>query len=1047
MRPSVSPFNRSSDGWIVRYGFAVLMVACATIVRIVLKPIIPTGFPFLTFFLAVILAAWRGGLGPGLLASVLSTLAADLLLIEPIYEFHLAAGYYWVSLAVFVVEAVSITIITERMRQAQSTLRESETRFQLIADAAPVLIWIADPEKRCTYFNKGWLTYTGRTMEQELEDGWTEGVHPDDYERCLKTYVDAFDHRQQFAIEYRRRRTDGRYGWILDHGVPLWGNDREFRGYIGACVDITERKQAEANLSESEGRLRLAMQGARLCSWETDLKTEASQWDDRLLALIGLEDGASKTAPTWSEYLHPNDQDNVLQAFAEACEGRGVFDSEFRVKHADGSVRWLASWGHLMEGEESIRMVGLVQDITERKHMEEALRKSEARLRSILNRAPAAIFIKDSGGRYLFMNEECARVLGVNHEHYIGLTDRDLLHADLAAQLMANDQRVWESEQLLTVEEFVSQADGIHTSLVKKFLLRDEQGQAYALSGIALDITARLQLEAAIQGSEARLQLAQSAANIGVFDWDIAMQKGIWSPELERMWGLPVGGFDGTAAAWRRLVHPDDLPSAHAGIQRSLEDPAVASGFEYRMVRPDGAVRWIYAKAKALCNEASQAVRIVGVNLDITERKEAQLRLERFAQELEAQVEERTRDLVQSQKRLRAMTSELNLAEQRERKRLAIELHDHLQQMLVVGKLLIGQGKRSVSGVPTYEAVLKKVDDILSEALAYSRTLVAELSPVILREKGITASLTWLADYMKKKHEHHVTVLIPYDQDVNLPEDQRVLLFQSVRELLINSAKHAGTGEVILSMATRGDHLWITVKDEGNGFEVTETEATKAANDKMSSHFGLYSIQERMRAMGGSFEIQSTPGKGTTANLILPLSGSMADHGATISDSSLVALRSQANTFPVQQATIRLLIVDDHVMIRQGLRTILEAYPDIHVLGEAANGEEALTLAQTLQPDVVLMDINMPKMNGIEATAVLKGQYPRMSIVGLSVNADRVNADAMIQAGADALLTKEAPVEELYQAIKRALKTSTVRISSRAEVQFHSVHCKIEKTD
>ena len=894
MQPSESRPNHSSDSWIVRYGFAVLVVALAAIIRILLKPIIPTGFPFLTFFLAVMLAAWRGGLGPGLLASVLSTLAADLLFIEPIYEFRLAAGYYWVSLGVFVVEAVCITMITERMKRIERTLRESETRFRLIADAAPVLIWIAGTDKRCTYFNQGWLDFTGRTIEQERGDGWAEGVHPDDYERSLRTYVDAFDRRESFTIEYRLRQANGRYGWIIVQGVPLWGAGSEFQGYIGACADITDSKQAETKL-----------------------------------------------------------------------------------------------------------------------------RESEERLSSILNRAPAAIFIKDSAGRYLFMNEECARVLGVNHEQALGQTDRNLLPSEVATQFMANDQRVWESESLLTVEEFVPQADGIHTSLVQKFLLRDKQGQPYALSGIALDITPRLKLEAAIQASEARLQLAQSAANIGVFDWDIAAQKGVWSPELERIWGLPVGGFDGRTETWRRLVHPDDLASAHAGSQRSLNDPTTASEFEYRIVRPDGVTRWIYAKAKTLCDLEGRAVRLVGVNLDITDRKEAQLRLEQFAQELEAQVEDRTRDLVQSQERLRALTSELNLAEQRERKRLATELHDHLQQMLVFGKLTIGQGKQVASGVPAYEAVLKKVDDILSDALAYSRTLVAELSPPVLRDQGLGASLQWLAEYMKTKHEHTVTVVLPDKLGPNLPEDQRVLLFQSVRELLINSAKHAGTGQSSLIMEQRGDHVCITVRDEGKGFNP----GAGNSSGGISSKFGLFSIQERMRALGGSFEIQSAPDKGTSAILVLPLAGGVADQEATITDSPFISRRSQAGTVPGDRSTIRVLIVDDHVMIRQGLRTMLEAYTDIQVLGEAANGDEAITLAQTIQPVAVLMDINMPKMNGIEATAMIKRYFPHIVIIGLSVNADRGNREAMIQAGAATLLTKEAPVEELYQAIQLAVKS------------------------
>mgnify|MGYP001179660964 CR=1 FL=1 len=131
---------------------------------------------------------------------------------------------------------------------------------------------------------------------------------------------------------------------------------------------------------------------------------------------------------------------------------------------------------------------------------------------------------------------------------------------------------------------------------------------------------------------------------------------------------------DGTVEAWRRLVHPDDRTSAHAGILRSLEDPTTASEFEYRIVRLDGAVRWIYAKVKTLCDAEGQAVRMVGVNLDITDRKEAQLRLERFAEELERQVTRRTQELVSSQDRLRTLATELNLAEQRERKRHPREL-------------------------------------------------------------------------------------------------------------------------------------------------------------------------------------------------------------------------------------------------------------------------------------------------------------------------------------------------------------------------------------
>ena len=143
--------------------------------------------------------------------------------------------------------------ITERKRVEQA-LRESEERFRTLADATPVLIWGSGTDQACNYFNKQWLDFTGRTVEQEMGDGWSEGVHPDDLERCLATYVTAFNARTPFTMEYRLKRHDGEYRWVMDTGVPRFTPDGTFSGYIGSCIDITDRKRTEEELRESDRR-------------------------------------------------------------------------------------------------------------------------------------------------------------------------------------------------------------------------------------------------------------------------------------------------------------------------------------------------------------------------------------------------------------------------------------------------------------------------------------------------------------------------------------------------------------------------------------------------------------------------------------------------------------------------------------------------------------------------------------------------------------------------------------------------------------------------
>lgn len=414
----------------------------------------------------------------------------------------------------------------------------------------------------------------------------------------------------------------------------------------------------------------------------------------------------------------------------------------------------------------------------------------------------------------------------------------------------------------------------------------------------------------------------------------------------------------------------------------------------------DGSIKDVLIHSNALWRDG-QFIRTRCFTRDITERKRAEERLDQ-------RVAERTRELAHSQQRLRALASQLSLAEQRVRKEVATELHDYLAQLLIVLRMKLFQaGQRATD--PTVAGLLIEADRVLDESIMYTRSLMADLTPPVL-QFGLVISLRWLADKFRR---HNLTVGVKADAvDVELTDDQIGLLFQSVRELLMNVVKHGKTNRAQVSLSSHGDGLTIEVSDEGCGFDPIALAGGPQTFDA-ASQFGLFSIRERMEALGGRFDLQSSPGAGTRASLILPYGMKTAPPEAT-SDPA-VSATSLPGAKPV--GTIRVLLVDDHAMVRQGLRGILDSYRDLEVVGEAADGQEAIDLARVFSPDVVVMDVNLPKIDGVEATRQIKRQRPSTAVIGLSVHQASQIEHVLREAGASGYVTKDSAGDRLYEAI------------------------------
>jgi PAS domain S-box-containing protein len=254
-----------------------------------------------------------------------------------------------------------------------------------MTDTAPVMVWMSGPDKRCTYFNKRWLDFTGRPVEREMGDGWSEGVHPDDLQRCLNTYVRAFDARREFRMEYRLRRSDGEYRWILDTGVPRFDAAGAFEGYIGSCIDITDQKHVQAELRESEARLRFLLESTNAIPWVADAQSWLFTYvGPQATRLLGYPMDAWFEKDFWANHIHPDDRAAAIAFCLEHAQDHSDFELEYRMVAADGRSVWIHDVVNVVHENGAARTLrGFLIDVTKRRQAEEeshALREQLVRV-------------------------------------------------------------------------------------------------------------------------------------------------------------------------------------------------------------------------------------------------------------------------------------------------------------------------------------------------------------------------------------------------------------------------------------------------------------------------------------------------------------------------------------------------------------------------------------------------------------------------------------------------------------------------------------------
>jgi PAS domain S-box-containing protein len=405
-------------------------------------------------------------------------------------------------------------------------------------------------------------------------------------------------------------------------------------------------------------------------------------------------------------------------------------------------------------------------------------------------------------------------------------------------------------------------------------------------------------------------------------------------------------------------------------------------------------------------------------SLEIIERTQAEQALMELNATLQTQVAEQTKALVMKQQELRALTLELSRTEERLRQELATQLHDDLAQLLVLSKMKLEKAQR-VTRREEAGRVLCEAKAYVEDALTYTRTLMSDLHPALLGDAtDLSMAVSWVAEKMER---HGLSVTIHDDGPHEmLTHEIVILIYQSIQELLYNVLKHARSKEALVSLQRTEDHIEATVRDWGIGFD-----PSSIRRPSQDGGFGLFSLRERLELLGGRLEVTSATHKGTSIKVVIPLhpdalgSGRSGLHAVKPFTKGLTIGEGVSDRVELQ---IRVLLADDHRMMREGLSSVINAQPDMMVVGEASDGMAAIELAKTLRPSVILMDINMPQLNGIEATKKIKTEWPEIQVVGLTFLKEDKMRKLMNEAGACAFLSKGESFDTLSSTIRQAAK-------------------------
>jgi len=729
---------------------------------------------------------------------------------------------------------IILTDITER-KKTEEALRESEQKYKDLFENAREAIVTVDLEGRITNVNKLVEEYGFKREEligknhfefivekyrAEAGKGFERLVHGD----IVEGEIELITPRGNIIVEYR------------DNPIVRAG---EVIGVQAILTDITDRKKAEQLLRKERDKAQKYLDVAAVIMVAIDSEQRVGLINKNGCQILGYSENEILGKNWFDNFLSETIRDDVREIFNRLLCGQsdGPEYHENPVLAKNGEERLIAWHNTVLRDDkgEVIAALSSGEDITERKKAEEALRESEEKFKGIFEHANDGVIYLDGSGKILDVNQKAVQIFGGSKNQVLNrhFTQLGVFPADEIPILMSNFKMILAGkEAILTVP--IKNEKGQEIILECSASVAKTNDQPTKILVIARDVTERKKAEEQIT-KLAKFPAEDPHPVLRISAFGTVMYGNKAGLPLLKTWRCSVG--ESLPDRWYRLV----LDSLSSGQSEQTKIQCDSRTFSLTFAPVVDA----------------NYVNVYG--LDITEREQAEQKL------------------LDYQSQLKSLASQLTLAEERERRRIAIELHDRIGQSLAIAKVKLDGMRHSVS--PTGSGkVLEEVSSLLVQAIADVRSLTFELSSPILHELGFEAAVAaWLAEEIEQKYGI-VTELVVDRKQKPLDDDIRTFLFRDVRELLINVVKHSQATKVKVSIRRVGNQINIGVEDNGIGFIPADVTAKAVRN----GGFGLFSIQERLEELGGCLEIMSEPGRGCKIMMKAPLKQKSADQPKNI---------------------------------------------------------------------------------------------------------------------------------------------------------------------